>query len=351
MNDKMTREKAIAGTPEDKEKYLKNLTLLHYSFNATATTVRRALAPSKGVVLLSGPTGVGKSTFAELQLQYFLKKYAAEIQEDPSFIPAVLVTLKATDTPNEFNFCLFYQQACAELMTPCPVDNAFRRSSSIDITNSARRIFERALVNRKVRHLIIDEAIHLAHSGINSVFCGDLWKSIGDTAGLNVLLVGAYGSEALADATGQLVRRTVVKEFQRYHDNKDDFLRYAQVVKDFTKRVPLPTPVDLREHMPLLFVATCGLFGWTADIIIRAVILCAMDGGKWDDGYLFCEMPSQAQHDKVAEETTLGEIGIKRYLQSRYPQNYTSEREVSAKIEGRKKSVGSESQSSRRKHS
>jgi hypothetical protein len=71
-----------------------------------------------------------------------------------------------------------------------------------------------------------------------------------------------------------------------------------------------------------------------AKIIMEAVKLYAMDGGKWNDSYLFGAMPSQAQHNKIANEIALGEISIKRYLLLNHPQTYTTESEVRATLDG-----------------
>jgi hypothetical protein len=70
------------------------------------------------------------------------------------------------------------------------------------------------------------------------------------------------------------------------------------------------------------------------EIIMEAVKRCAMDGGKWNDSYLFGAMPPQAQHDKITNEIALGEISIERCLRLNHPQTYTTESEVTATLDG-----------------
>lgn len=59
------------------------------------------------VVIITGPTGVGKSTLGESIRKGTWKASKKECEEDPSLVPAVLVTATAPHGPS-FNWKDFY---------------------------------------------------------------------------------------------------------------------------------------------------------------------------------------------------------------------------------------------------
>jgi energy-coupling factor transporter ATP-binding protein EcfA2 len=310
----INRLQAIAGSPDDKFRYLESLFFEHPTLNTLSNAVDRAMTPSSGIVLVVGPTGVGKSTFARTYLKRLLTSYQSEIQEDPSCIPAALVTLHPHDSAREFNFVLFYQRACAALQAPCFLEDAKTPLLGYDSERSTRCMFENALLYRKVRHLIIDEAIHFTQSNTNPVMYGNLLKGLADRAGMNVLLIGAYGSEQLVESTDQLARRILVEHFPRYHDTSMECRAFAQAIKSYAACFPFEQIPDLAPHIPMLFAGSCGLIGYGFSILKGAVRMSALKGNKWSDECLFKSMPSKKAQHKVAYRTVVGEDAAQEYL-------------------------------------
>ena len=326
----ITREQAIAGSPDDKYLYLDQLLIPHPALTTISSAVQRAMTPSSGIILVVGPSGVGKTTFAKIFIKTLLTRYHSELEEDPDCIPAALVPIPPHDSGKEFNFVLFYQHGCRALLAPCPTRDARTPLIGYDEERSTRCIFENALQRRKVRHLILDEAAHFTQSGTEAVKYGNLLKGFADRANMNVLLLGAFGSEEVVDSTGQLARRVLVEPFPRYHDTPDDRKAFGQAVKSYADKIPLPDPPDLKPHIRELFTTSCGAFGTAADIIKRSVRLCAIDGDRWTYEHLRESCPSQEAQAVMGAEIIDGEERLRHYLRFRHSPQYKTEADFNA---------------------
>jgi DNA polymerase III delta prime subunit len=336
MSNSITCAQAIVGSPKEKVAYMKSIRFEHQALKEVQSEVQRQMAPCSGVsvIILVGPTGVGKTTFGRLLLRDLLKSYEIELQEDPSSIPAVLSEVDAFDG-KEINWVLFYERVCSDLLSPSLLEGrgaASTEEGPVDKVKSSRLKFENAIKRRKVRNLILDEVIHFTKSNTDPLQYGNLLKSLSNRAGMNLLLIGAYGSEDLALSSDQLARRISVVHFPRYHDTKNDFVSYAEFIRTIAKHIPLASPVDLRKLLPHLFVGSCGLCGFAVDILAKAVGFCAADGGRWSDSYLFAAMPSTKAQRKIARETAVGEQAVKDFLQYSEAAKYATEGDIRAEL-------------------
>lgn len=338
-------EQALQGSPTEKGKYLRSLRFMHRNLQSVMDEVQRHMTPFAGLstTIVVGPTGVGKSTFSALQAELLLKLNEVEIREDPGAIPVVLNEVDAADG-KEINWSLFYQHLLQDLHTVCPdfpIGATNSEGKPIDVVKSYRRMFENALRERKVRHLILDEAVHFADSSTEPLQYGNLLKSLANRTNMNLLLVGAYRSEMLVKASGQLGRRIGVVHFPRYRDNQDDFDAFTRFIKEFAEHIPLPFKVDLSKYVMHLFTAHFGLPGWAAETLIAAVNQCASEGSvKWKDEYVINACPSPEAFDSVSLETLEGEANVERYLKSPHPRTYPTEDEMRARLVARKANGG-----------
>jgi hypothetical protein len=334
----ITFEQALHGSPNDKGKYIASLRFMHRNLEKVLGEVERHMIPSAGLSLtvVVGPAGVGKTTFARLETEMLLKLYDVEIRENPGVIPVVLSSIDAADG-KEINWQLFYQHLLDDLHTLSPDVAAQRDGQPVDVVKSYRMTFQKALLNRKVRHVLLDEAVHLTDSKTEPLQYGNLLKSLANRGAMNLLLLGAYGSERLVRASGQLARRISVVHFPRYLANQDDFDAFTKFIKDLAALLPLPFKVDLGPYIEKLFDAHLGIPGYAVKTIIRAVIACAYDGCKsWKDEYVWNALPSLAEYETIATETLEGEQNIKPYLSSPNPIAYPTEAELLAVLAERK---------------
>lgn len=324
-------DQALHGSPSEKGEYLKSLRFMHRNLTNVVNEVARHMIPGAGlsVTLVTGPSGVGKSTFAALEAETLLKLYDVEIRENPGVIPVVLSEIDAADG-KEFNWRLFYHHLSEDLHALSPdMPGQTGISGKVNSVRSYRLTFERALRYRRVRHLILDEAVHFTDSRTEPLQYGNLLKSLANRSGLNLLLVGAYGSEKLVRASGQLARRISVVRFDRYYDNQKDFDAFTQFIKEFEPHIPLPFKVDLKKYIEKLFYAHLGMPGYAAKALIEAVTQCAAEGSKsWEDRYIWDALPTTAEYETIALETLSGEQNVKPYLSSEHPIEYPSEAEL-----------------------
>lgn len=337
-------EQALRGSPNDKGKYLKSLRFMHRNLSKVVREVERHMIPGSGlsVTIVVGPTGVGKSTFAALEAETLLKLYEVEVRENPGVIPVVLTEVDAADG-KDINWRLFYRHLSEDLHALAPdfPGQTGPNGKPTDSLRNYRLTFEQALRFRQVRHLILDEAVHFVDSKTEPLQYGNLLKSLANRTNLNLLLVGAYGSEKLVRASGQLARRIGVVHFPRYYETQDDFDAFTKFIKDFAQHIPLPFPVDLAKYVEPLFYAHLGMPGYAAKALIKAVVACAFEGSQsWKDEYVWNALPTTAEYETVAFETLDGEENVKPYLSSVHPINYPNEAELLVSLAARKAQTG-----------
>lgn len=332
-------EQALHGSPDDKGAHLRGLRFMHRNLEKVIDEIKRRMLPCArlSLTIVAGPSGVGKSTFAALQAEALLRLYEVEIRENPCVIPVVLSEVDAADG-KQFNWQLFYQHLSEDLqlLTPDYEGVGTINANAYKVRNLRLR-FEKGLRCRNVRHLILDEAVHFTDSKTEPLQYGNLLKSLANRSGMNVLLVGAYGSEKLVHASGQIARRIGVVHFERYRDNQEDFDAFTQFIKEFEAHIPLPFKVDLKKYTMQLFYAHLGMPGYAAGALIEAVTSCAYDGShSWKDEYVWNALPSEAEYETIAAETLAGEDNIQPYLSMSQPTAYPSEAEVRARIGAKK---------------
>ncbi|MDO3529441.1 AAA family ATPase [Ralstonia pseudosolanacearum] len=332
----MTKEEAILGSPAAKAEYMKNLCFSHRNLEDKLAEVQRRMTPGAGfsVTMLVGPTGVGKTTFGKLMVKRFLKQYEVQIQENPGCIPAVLSEVAAPGA-KEINWPLFYQHCLRDMLVPNWTNSAPEVELNVhgverpaDRVRSFRLLFENAIEFRSVRHFVLDEVVHFTDSETDPLQYGNLLKSLANRSGMNLLLIGAYGSEQLSLASGQLARRIGVVDYKRYFDTDADRAAYGDFVYSLQESIPLKEAVNLGPHVGLLFEGSFGLVGLTAEIVRRAVVAAAEAGGKWKDDYLFQSMLSPAAFQRVVAETVQGEERVVSFLSSTKRPAYPSLDEV-----------------------
>ncbi|WP_051381370.1 ATP-binding protein [Paraburkholderia mimosarum] len=354
MNKRLSLEearlhaRAVRGSPDDKFEYLRSLRFTHPNLEAVRKQVRQNTTPHSelSITIVTGPAGVGKSTFANLLMEELLKIYEVEIKEDPGSIPVVYNEIDAADG-KLINWQLFYKNLLQDLLTIVP-EPLLNKGSSAQSTNTAiknsRMLLDDALRNRKVRYIILDEVVHLTDSRTPPLQYGNLLKSLANRAGLNLILVGAYGSERLMEASGQLTRRVDVVHYARYRSTKKDFAAFATFLKEFQNFIPLPFEIPLSKYIEPLFRAHVGLSGYASQTIAKAVRTCAYEGAnRWHDDYMWSAFPAPAAHEKIALETMAGEKAVERYLKSPGEKAYPSEAEMLARLTAGQTKGGSRS--------
>jgi hypothetical protein len=335
----LTREQAIAGSPEDKEEYLKWLFVPHRNLEILSKEVSRRMTAGAGLSLtvVVGPTGIGKSSFGRMQLRNLLKRYQVQIQERPHVIPAVMSEVDPADHTGEMNFVLLYNRLCSDLLVPSALDMVAAPMESDELWDPVKRgrlEFESALIKRELRHLILDEAVHFTNSRTNPLLYGDFLKSLSNRAGFNLLLLGAYGCEELAIASDQLGRRVGVIHYPRYLQTQDDAKEFGTFLRSYVASLPYKLEFELTDNqIEYMLVGTVGLPGLAADVLKRACEHCCFERyPAWNEEKLRLAMPSKAAQRKIARATIEGETNVLPFLNTDEAVDYMTEEQVRTEL-------------------
>jgi hypothetical protein len=283
----MTREQVLDLTRDEKLEYFHSITVQHPRMELALEDIMLLSAENTGtdIILLVGPTGVGKSATIEIIRRKFVGTYSTEMQADPGFIPIASIEAPCSGEQS-FSWRILYMRLGEALSEPLLerkaltiVDpNGARLSSAPRSTTVAalRVSIEKALRHRRTRLVVIDEAAHVLAN------CGDAklashmnaLKSLANVSGVTLALVGSYDLYRLPMLSGQLARRTAIIHLRRYHaGDKADEECFRRTLRTLKRRLPLRTMPDLDQYSAKLQLACVGCIGTLKDTLMRALSL------------------------------------------------------------------------------
>jgi len=279
------------------------------------------------LLLVCGPTGVGKSTLSNYVVADILKANEREMASNAGLLPAVYVEAPASGE-NEFSWRLLYNKILGQLdsetlhsmpRSPYGIDTDTGRmirprSTSGQSLAALRTAVERGLRARQTQLLVIDEAAHIIRqsSPRRLEIQLDTLKSLANACGTQILLVGAYDLYQLMSLSGQLSRRTHVIHFERYRlDRENDRLIFISCVNAFQKLLPHLWDNNLLTHAAALQENTDGCVGTLSSVLTRTARLIKDSyGGSWSIDALRSSLLTDAQHKSILAETLEGETLI-----------------------------------------
>jgi len=253
----------------------------HPRLTAVHRAVREALNQPDGasLILVYGPTGVGKTTLRLRLEQQLLAEALPEMQYDPDRVPVMAVEAVAAES-GQFNWKDYYLRALAVLDEPLmahkitvtmpenftpggptPARPLLKRSAS---AAEFRWVLEQCLHRRRVAVCLVDEAQHLKRlaSGRRLLDQMDTLKSLAALTGTVHVLVGTYELLGMTNLSAQLSRRSVEIHFGRYRaDLAEDRLAFKSVVLTFQRQLPLAEEPDLVGCWEALYEGSLGCVG------------------------------------------------------------------------------------------
>lgn len=279
------------------------------------------------LLLVCGPTGVGKSTLAHYVVEKALQSNEAQMATNAGLIPAVYVEAPSSGE-NEFSWRLFYSKILAQLdqdfahhlpRASFGIDTETGRmvrprSASGQSLASLRTAVERGLAARGTQLLVIDEAAHIIRqsSARRLEIQLDTLKSLSNACGAQILLIGAYDLYQLMSLSGQLSRRTHVLHFERYRqDRPEDVSAFLRCIQKFQSVLPHLWDNQLLKHTDALHENTVGCIGTLSAILTRTARLLEESPEKsWSADALRRSLLTDAQHKSILSETLDGETAI-----------------------------------------
>lgn len=247
-----------------------------------------AVSGASGVksVIVTGPTGAGKSALSRHLCRKLNEAFRPETEEDPGMIPVIGFNA-IPPNGNCFNWKDFYirllerhgdvlidrkmfiprqHELFPETAAPLPIERS--------TTETLRRAAERCMKLRKTKVLIIDEAHHIlmAKDQARREFQFEALKSLSIESEVTIVLVGTYSLLDIRDQSGQLVRRSEIVHFPRYNLlTKSDAADFASTLHRFQQQLPLEEEPDLAKDAEYFFLKSGGCIGILKEWLTRCL--------------------------------------------------------------------------------
>ncbi len=252
---------------------------------ALETTLQAICPPGEGasvrrpgtMVLLIGPSRVGKTTLIRLLEERLLALSKAYMQASPSFIPFASILAAGAGT-NRFEWAEYYRAVLRALHDPF-VDGKVARIRAREL----REAMETALCERQPLAIIVDEAHHLAEAARGSRLQSQLnhLKHFENATGVSHILVGTYEMRPFRKVNAQLACRSVDVHFPRYDAAIDaDAQVFQSIVWALQRQLPVEQEPALIEHWEFLYARSIGCVGLLKMHLNRALNLALAEQAR-----------------------------------------------------------------------
>ncbi|MED4696655.1 TniB family NTP-binding protein [Peribacillus frigoritolerans] len=274
MENRKFPEELLFGKAEERWNFFWNYPLDHPKFTDAFNKLMRQIDVSQNndsVILLYGPTRVGKSFLAEQIFKAVNDKYHKEMQEDKGLIPAILVEASPPEK-RHFDWQGFYITALEKLediliehkVIPEMPKGGYKKAREYRKTSTLNMALISAIINRKTKVLIIDEAHHMAKrlTTENLQNQMDVLKTLANKTKIPIVLLGTYELQNFKDQSGQLASRGMNNHFTRYrYDNEEERMKFILCLLSFQQLLPLKIEPSLVEHYKFFYSRTLGCVG------------------------------------------------------------------------------------------
>lgn len=178
-----------------------------------------------------------------------------------------------------------------------------------------RPALETALKLRKTKYLFIDEAQHIMHAqgstqGAAAIL--DSWKCLAQTAGIVLVLVGAYPLLNVLRLSPHLLGRKHQVHLPRYHENRGDIIAFREIVDTYSELIVMPKKVRaLNEWSETLYRGSLGCIGLLQSWLRRAIANAdANNASALRKEDLFSTRTPRVEFLSILEEIAAGETAL-----------------------------------------
>jgi energy-coupling factor transporter ATP-binding protein EcfA2 len=312
---------------QTKLQQFRSVTIAHPHLIALKERLMEVLSdgPRNSVVLVLGPTGVGKSTLRAKVDRELRSSLAGELQADRGRVPVLSMEAEAPDT-GIFNWRDHFKrllEAAREPLIDYKLDRNGRRRRTPAFPfecgprasgSEYQYSVEQAIRFRRPQAVLIDEAQHLTKmsSGRRLIDQLDVIKSIANHTATPHVLFGTYDLMAFRNLNGQLSRRSFSSHFSRYHaDRPQEAAIFINVIRSFSGHLPLKAAADLTDDWEFLYERSIGCVGILKDWLVQALSLMIRRGRRHlERRELEATALTVSQCEKILSECIEGEMRL-----------------------------------------
>lgn len=328
---RLYEEDLLTKSKGEREKFFNDFTVSHPKMKQVLVELKNEIYKgSQNIIMVVGPSGVGKSRLFFSTIQSVLNDMKEEVELDKSIIPISGIELPNPDM-GKFNWKDFYYRALSSLNEPLieyKIDvnnwkNGNKNSLNLQSRGTAaelRRSIENAFFYRKTKAFLIDEAQHFFKINSNKRGEGEKnqrqfnsIKSLANMGNTKIVLFGTYELNAVINLDGQLSRRVKEIHFPRYDYTKEDEKKnFNSILLTFQKLLPVQDEPNFISHSEYIYENSIGCAGILKDWLKR----CLADAIENDEKTItFSNLKKNALKTKklltLANEAISGEIAFK----------------------------------------
>jgi len=234
------------------------------------------------LIVLAGPTGVGKSTIIEESASEYYESRRADMLADPSLQPLAYAQASASGDL-DIDWSRLYRDLLRSLQDPFANIRSMRRDGrqalkvhegETPAEAQMREQLESVMSAVKTERAIIDEAQHVVR-GKGRAKPGDrldVLKSNAQKSNAKLILVGTHDLPEYLEHSGQLARRTQVIRLDRYRfTEKAELNEFASAANAMFKAMPSkPKYPAVAPNIKFYHVGSIGCPGVLKDWLGRA---------------------------------------------------------------------------------
>tara|TARA_R110001583_G_scaffold58042_2_gene173319 strand:- start:4730 stop:5821 length:1092 start_codon:yes stop_codon:yes gene_type:complete len=272
------------------------------------------------VISIVGPTRAGKTELLN-QLEIAICGTSQFTEGEQPFVSIELVN---DDRDASFSFKSLILQALETLRHPfyssASADGWGDPKAEVRIERAREKTLNRALVRalilRRTRFLVIDEAQHVRYAGKDTraaVGVMDALKTMAKKANVVLVIAGTYPILDAFNRSSHLEARKYDIHLSRYRHNDEDLAEFQWILAHYDARIDLDESLpSLLECTGSIYRATFGCIGLVRALLYDASTLAAVKRMKVDLNIIEEVMKSPRQLHSVAEEILIGEstLGI-----------------------------------------
>jgi GTPase SAR1 family protein len=319
----------LTASRDEKLAYFINCTVVHrylkHAFDDFLDAVNNPGGAS--LILLFGPTGVGKTTLLQQVVRVILEENQASMMLNPAHIP-VASTEARSPSSGSFDWKDYYRNVLISVGEPFANYKVRTRSSRIYGTGSQQIItkvqpnladlradVEYIFKQRRLIVFLIDEAQRFTKTttGKQQKDQMDAIQSMASFTATRHGLFGTYGLLKFRNLSGQLSRRSFDIHFPRYQsDNPEDVRDFKRVLKSFALSMPLQETPDLEKYWEYFYERSIGCVGIVKDWLTQAFRKALFESSSvLKEEYLNRYAPLASKSLQMLNEATEGEDSLK----------------------------------------